>query len=69
MYYTANVYRDLQGLCREMGVKGFQIYGDCMYTCNPCNIEISTLFFPCNQIPLINLYGMGIPHVKCRENM
>ena len=25
---TANVYRDLQGL----GVLGFQIYGDCMYS-------------------------------------
>ena len=28
--YTANVYRDLQGLCREIGVQGFQIYGDCI---------------------------------------
>ena len=35
--YTANVYRDLQGLCREIGVQGFQIYRDCMYTRNPCN--------------------------------
>ena len=35
--YTANVCRDLQGLCREIGVQGFQIYGDCIYTCNPCN--------------------------------
>ena len=35
--YTANVCRDLQGLCWEMGVRGFQIYGDCMYTPNPCN--------------------------------
>ena len=34
---TANVYRELQGLYREIGVQGFQIYGDCMYTCNPCN--------------------------------
>ena len=40
---TANVYRDLQGLCGEIGVRGFQIYGDCMYTRNPCNFEISTL--------------------------
>ena len=36
-YYTANVCRDLQGLCGEIGVRGFQIYGDCMYTRNPCN--------------------------------
>jgi hypothetical protein len=28
--YTANVYRELQGLYREIGVQGFQIYGDCM---------------------------------------
>ena len=35
--YTATVCRDLQGLCREIGVRGFQIYGDCMYTRNPCN--------------------------------
>ena len=32
--YTANVYRDLQGLCKEIGVRGFQIYGECMYTRN-----------------------------------
>ena len=41
--YTANVCRELQGLYREIGVQGFQIYGDCMYTCNPCNFEISTV--------------------------
>ena len=35
--YTANVCRDVQGLCGEIGVLGFQIYGDCMYTRNPCN--------------------------------
>ena len=27
--YTANVYRDLQVLYREIRVRGFQIYGDC----------------------------------------
>ena len=35
--YSANVYRDLQGLYEEIGVQGFQIYGDCMFTRNPCN--------------------------------
>ena len=30
--HTANVYRELQGLYREIGVQGFQIDGDCMYT-------------------------------------
>ena len=49
VHYTANVYRDLQGLCREIGVRGIQIYGDCMYTRNPCNFEISTLWFPCKN--------------------
>jgi len=28
--YTANVCRDLRGVYREIGVRGFQIYGDCM---------------------------------------
>ena len=27
----------LQGFTGEIGVRGFQIYGDCMYTRNPCN--------------------------------
>ena len=35
--YTANVCRDLQGLCGKIGVRGFQIYRDCMYTRNTCN--------------------------------
>ena len=37
IFCTANVCRDLQGLCGEIRVRGFQIYGDCMYTRNPCN--------------------------------
>ena len=28
--YTANVCRDLRGVYREIGVRGFQIYGDYM---------------------------------------
>ena len=35
--YTANVCMDFQGLCGEIGVRGCQIYRDCMYTRNPCN--------------------------------
>ena len=46
--YTANVYRELQGLYREIGVQEFQIYGDCMYTRNPCNFEIPHSYFHCN---------------------
>ena len=30
MRYTANVCRDLRGVYREIRVRGFQIYGDCM---------------------------------------
>ena len=45
LLYTANDCRDLQGLCEEIGVREFQIYRDCMYTRNPCNSEISTLWF------------------------
>ena len=37
VHCTANVCRDLQGLCGEIRVRGFQIYGECMYTRNPCN--------------------------------
>ena len=46
--YTANVCRELQELYREIGVQGFQIYGDCMYTRNPCNFEIPHSYFHCN---------------------
>ena len=46
--YSANVYRELQGLYREIGVQGFQIYGDCMYTRNSCNFEISHSDFHCD---------------------
>ena len=38
--YTANVSRDLQGLCGEIRVRGFQIYGDCMYTGGPRLVRI-----------------------------
>ena len=34
-HYNENVCRDLQELYGEIGVPGFQIYGDCMYTRNP----------------------------------
>ena len=56
--YTANVYRELQGLYREIGVQGFQIYGDCMYTPNPCNFEISTLWFPCKNCRNFDFTGI-----------
>ena len=54
-WYTANVYRELQGLCREIRVQGFQILGDCMWTRNPCNLKyihtlISIVIFAGNLI-------------------
>ena len=66
--YTANVYRELQGLCGEIWVRGFQIYGDCMYTRNPCNYEISTLWFPlhCNICRALGFTGIlwGFPSLN-----
>ena len=60
--HTANVYRELQGLYREIGVQGFQIYGDCMYTRNPCNFEIPHSYFHCN---ICREYDFtGILHAK-----
>ena len=37
--YTANVYRDLQVLYREIRVRGFQIYGDYMLPTIPAKIS------------------------------
>ena len=41
---TANVHRGLQGLYGEIGVRGFQIYGDCMLPAFPA------IFFAGNMI-------------------
>ena len=49
--YTANVYTELQGLCGEIGVWGFQIYGDCML-----HALISIVIFEGNLI-LLGYYG------------
>ena len=38
----------ITGTYREIGVREFQIYGDCMYTRNPCNFEIPHSYFHCN---------------------
>ena len=37
LQHTVNVCRELQGPCKEIGVQGFQIYGDCINTRNPYN--------------------------------
>ena len=44
--HRKNTLQMFAGIYREIGVRGFQIYGDCMYTRNPCNFQISTLWFP-----------------------
>ena len=41
--YPANVYRELQGVYREIGVQGFQIYRDCMLPAIPVIFEVNTL--------------------------
>ena len=46
------IYRD----SAEIGVQGFQIYGDCMYTCNPCNFQISTVCNICREFDLQGFY-------------
>ena len=60
---TANVCRELQGLYREIGVQGFPIYGDCMYTHNPCNFEIPHSYFHCNICRKFDFKGIlrGFP--------
>ena len=37
--YTANVCRDLRGVCREISVRGFQIYGDSLLPTIPVTLK------------------------------
>jgi hypothetical protein len=46
--YTANVYRDLRGVYREIRVRGFQIYGDCMLPTIPVILKSPYSDFHCN---------------------
>ena len=66
--YTANVYRELQGLYREIGVQEFQIYGDCMYTRNTCNFSVQVsmqilLWKNMYTLHVISLKFTGYPKV------
>jgi hypothetical protein len=47
-WYTANVYRDLRVVYREIRVRGFQIYGDCMLTTIPVILKSPYFDFHCN---------------------
>ena len=38
--YTANLYRDLWGFCREMGVQGSQIYRVSLGMKSPVNVTV-----------------------------
>ena len=46
--YTANVCRDLRGVYREIRVRGFQIYGDCMLPTIPVILKSPYSDFHCN---------------------
>jgi hypothetical protein len=46
--YTANVYRDLQSVYREIRVRGFQIYGDCLLPKIPVILKSPHSHFHCN---------------------
>ena len=48
MVYTANVYRDLRVVYREIRVRGFQIYGDCMLPTIPVILKSPYSDFHCN---------------------
>ena len=72
LIYTANVYRELQGLYREIGVQGFQIYGDCMYTRNPCNFSVQVsmqilLWKNMYTLHVISLKFTGYPCKFCMD--
>ena len=46
--HTANVYRDLRVVYREIRVRGFQIYGDCMLPTIPVVLKPPYSHFHCN---------------------
>ena len=56
--YTANVYRDLRGVCREIRVRGFQIYGDCMLPTIPVILKCPHFDFHCNMCKEFDFTGM-----------
>jgi hypothetical protein len=69
MTYTANVYRVLQGLCREIRVRGFQIYGDCLLPTIPVIFKSLHSDFHCNICRGFDFTTMGISHISSREIM
>ena len=55
--YTANVYRDLQGLYGEIGVQGFQLYGDCMLPTIPVILKSPHSDFHVKIVRILTLQG------------
>ena len=47
--HTANVCRDLRGVYREIRVRGFQIYGDCMLPTIPVILKSPYSDFHCGD--------------------
>ena len=56
-YCTANVYRGLQGLYREIRVRGFQNYGDCLLPKIPVILKSPYFYFHCNICKQFDLQG------------
>ena len=46
--YTANVYRDLQSLYKEIRVRGFKIYWNCIFLAFPVILKSPRSDFHCN---------------------
>ena len=67
---TANVYRDLQGLYREIRVQGFQIYGDCMFLAIPVILKSPRSDFHCNIWREFDFTGIlwGYPTLDVRKS-
>ena len=53
--HTANVYRVLQGVYREIRVQGFQIYGDCLVPQIPVILKSPHSHFHCGEFDFTKL--------------
>jgi len=58
LLYTANVYRDLRVVYREIRVRGFQIYGDCMLPTIPVILKSPYSDFHCNMCREFDFTGI-----------
>ena len=67
---TANVCRDLRGVYREIRVRGFQIYGDCMQPTIPVILKSPYSDFHCNICREFDFIGIlwGYPTLDVRKS-